>query len=768
METKKILGMIFSLLFIGAFAFVLSWGIINFNKVKDSMSGTELYNQEDLNNAYQDGYDTALKDKEEYTELINSYRDTITTLNDNISHVNSQITTLTNSNSEYQAQLASLTSQKENLQTQVDNLNTIKKSNEASIESLNNQITSLQKQVTNLTNSGEDKDNQITQLNNQISNLKTTVSQLQSTNDLNVSTITSLNTQISNLNAQISELSTLSQNSTSQINALNNKINELQASVNYYESYIANLESGEQVVATFEYDNSVYNIQIVNKGSTLSVTTPTSSEYKIFNGWKVGNEFIDLDTYTILANTKIVADITYKYDVKFVVDGVTVDSQIVTKNNKATLPETPTKDDYDFDGWSVDGTNIVDVENATVTENVTYTALFTKVHTVTFKYEDKTTGSYGVRNGECATTFLGLADTNYKTLSGWKVKGVVVDHKNYAIYEDTTFEANIVYSYDVIFVVDDTTYNSQIVVENGFATAPTDPENTTYKLFNYWTVNGEKVDISTYKITGTTTFTASFTNRYDVKFMVNDSIYTTQIVTSGSSATNPITPTLDGLTFVGWSIDGETTVTVASYTITENTTFIGIFKEVEYTLTVVYNNGQANTTVTQLPNSTYTLTTPTLSGYEFIEWRIGSGEGKISGNVFTFGTSDTVVYAVYNCCLTTINATTDGTVVHNGTSYTFNGSGGSIGGGGLGGIAFCSLDDEVSTMAYVTSVDTVQLYCNTTDSLTITISGGSLLLNITTDGTYTITTNSKTSSTISWSNASYITISVTRNNVVLL
>ena len=118
METRKILGIIFSLLFLGAFAFVLSWGIINFNKVKDSMSGTQIYDSEDINKAYQDGYDTALKDKEEYTELINGYRDTITTLNDNISQLNSQITALTNSNRDYANQVDSLNSQKENLQVE--------------------------------------------------------------------------------------------------------------------------------------------------------------------------------------------------------------------------------------------------------------------------------------------------------------------------------------------------------------------------------------------------------------------------------------------------------------------------------------------------------------------------------------------------------------------------------------------------------------------------------------------------------------------------
>ena len=37
MDTRKVLGIIFSILFVGAFTFVLCWGIINFNKVKEGM-----------------------------------------------------------------------------------------------------------------------------------------------------------------------------------------------------------------------------------------------------------------------------------------------------------------------------------------------------------------------------------------------------------------------------------------------------------------------------------------------------------------------------------------------------------------------------------------------------------------------------------------------------------------------------------------------------------------------------------------------------------
>ena len=105
METKKILGIIFSLVFVCAFAFVLTWAIINFNKVKEGMSGTQIYTNEDLDKAYNDGYNTALENKDEYDALINSYRDNITTLNDSISQLNSDKANLENSIKDYQNQV---------------------------------------------------------------------------------------------------------------------------------------------------------------------------------------------------------------------------------------------------------------------------------------------------------------------------------------------------------------------------------------------------------------------------------------------------------------------------------------------------------------------------------------------------------------------------------------------------------------------------------------------------------------------------------------
>ena len=153
MSTKNILGIIFSVLFVAAFTFVLCWGIINFNKVKDGMSTTGLYTQDDIDASYNDGYNTALIDKESYDELINSYRDTITTQTDQISQLSSQVLALTNTNKDYANQISSLDSQKSNLEMQVENLTSIKTENETLIAGLNIQIVDLQKEITLLENS---------------------------------------------------------------------------------------------------------------------------------------------------------------------------------------------------------------------------------------------------------------------------------------------------------------------------------------------------------------------------------------------------------------------------------------------------------------------------------------------------------------------------------------------------------------------------------------------------------------------------------------
>ena len=572
--TKKVLTIIFSILIIGVFAFLLTWGIINWSKVKDGMAGNGLYTQEDIQKSYEDGYSTALKDKDEYDKLINSYRDTITTQNDLISQYTSEATALNNSIKDYQGQVATLNEQRAALETQIETLNTIKASNETTITELNGQIAELSTQILTLQGNKDENERQIAALTEQLSNLQNLNTQLQENNALNAKTINGLNAQIASLNNQIADLTLQTQNNSSVVNALNAKIAELQKSVSYYEQYLSTLESGEQVVATFEFDGSVYNIQVVNKNSLLTVATPPSTAYVIFNGWTVDGEPIDLATYRITANTKIVADVTHKYEVNFMVDGENYHNEIVLKNANVMPPAAPTKNGYVFEGWTIDGNSVVNLNAYTVTQNVTFTAKFTKQYSVVFKYEDTTLKNETVKSGNYATA-PETNSTAYKVFNGWKVNGVTVNVSEYRITADTVFVADITYKYDVKFIADGKTHNTQIIERNGKPIVPANPTKPNY-VFVGWSIDGTNtVNVSNYTVTENVTFTALFrVDKFTVTFKNGNATVATQEVQNGGYATMP---TFNSDTFVGWTVDGKTVINLSTYKITANTTFTAKF-----------------------------------------------------------------------------------------------------------------------------------------------------------------------------------------------
>lgn len=597
MNAKQLVSIITYILLIAGLAVCIAWICVNQDAVKKGLQGANLYTEEDLQNSYKDGYDSALSDKDSYVELIDSLRDEKITLTDQLSQANASLTQANNSIKDKQSQIDTLTEQKTELETNVSNLQTINSQNEITITGLNETISELQSQVKILEASESDKTSQISALNTQISNLQTLVSQLQNTNEINSNTITSLNAQIISLNSQISDLTYQLQNNGSIVTSLNNKIAQLEESIAYYENYIASLESGEQVVVTFEFDGSVYNIQLLNKNATASVTTPTSTDYVIFNYWTVNGEQIELSTYQFTTNTKVVANVTYKYDVKFMVDNAEHNSQIVTSGTIATVPTTPTKSGYEFDGWSLNGVDIVDVTQQTVTANVTYYAVFTQLHTVTFIYEDDTIDTQTVRNGEYATAPQ-VNSTTYKVFNGWTINSIITAVSTYKITSATTFVADITYKYDVTFMVDNEEYDTQIVTSGNYATEPTQPTKTGY-TFKGWSINGSDiVSVTSTLITANTTFIAVFDiNSYTVQFNDGTQIIDTQQVNYSSYASVPNEPTKEDYIFKGWSLDGSSVVTVSSTLITEHTTFIavwsatmnGVFSNGNYTLTIKNN-----------------------------------------------------------------------------------------------------------------------------------------------------------------------------------
>lgn len=482
--TKKILIAIFVILLIGVLAFLITWGVINFNKVKDLMSGTGIYNKTDIDNAYNDGYNTALKDKDEWDKLLNSYKDTITVQTDTISQLNSEKSALDKSVKDYQTQVSNLTEQRDGLQTEIDLLN-------EQIDSLNGTIT--------------DKDGVISDM----------TAEKQALIEEHTKKISSLNAQITNLNAQIEELNTQIQVNVTTVASLNDRIAELQGTIAKYQEFIAQFETEDKAVVTFEFAGSVYSVQVVDKGGKVVVETPTSSEYIIFNGWTLNGEAIDLTTYTVTGNVRIIADCTYKYVVTFVVDDKVKSTQVIEKGNYVTETPTVRKTGYTFKYWTIDGENEVHFEQLPIIANTTFIAKFNALHNVDFVYEngEQIINTKKVENGT-TTTAPRVSLNDGDVLNGWRVNGNLVEVGSYVITADTVFVADITYKHTVVFMVGDTEYNVQFVQNEEFATALM-PNKDGYKFVG-WSIDGINViDVDNYPITKNVTFTALFSKFFD-------------------------------------------------------------------------------------------------------------------------------------------------------------------------------------------------------------------------------------------------------------
>ena len=567
--TKKVLIAIFSILLIGALAFLITWGVINFNKVKEGMSGTGLYTKDDINKAYSDGYNTALANKNEYDNLINSYKDTIALQTDAIAKLNGEKSTLDKNVQDYLTQVNSLTKQRDTLQTQIDLLND---------------------EITNLNETVNTKDGAIAEL----------IAEKQELIEQHTQAVTRLNAQITTLNNTVEDLNTQIQINLSSVSQLNSKIAELQRTIAFYEEFVGQFETEDQALVTFEFAGSVYEVKTVNKGDKVTVVNPESTEYLIFNGWTLDGEPLDLTMYTVTKNVRIVADVTYKYVVNFTVDGKTKFTQIVEKGNYATEPASPRKNGHTFKFWTLDGETEAHLEQLPIMANTTFVAKFVELHKVDFLYEngEKIINTKSVEHGTVTTApRISLNDSD--VLNGWRVNGNLVDVGNYVVNADTTFVADITHKHKVVFMVDDIEYDVQYI-EEGKTVTVTTPSKEGYKFLGWHTEGSDEIlDLNDLVICEVQTFVAKFEliQTHNVTFEVTtvqgnryktDTVHTAQIE-EGAFASAPTSPNYYNYTFKGWSLDGKSVVDVRYCPITEDTTFKAVMQHVnagkKYTVT---------------------------------------------------------------------------------------------------------------------------------------------------------------------------------------
>lgn len=482
--------------------------------------GEKYYTQEQYVEYGQEKENEAFKDREELQAQLDEARSKVLEQKTQIFTLEVRIGELEKEALDLKNQREQAVKEKELAENKVAGLEQTISENEAKISENSAEIVRLKSELETI--KGQESVNQATieSLASRIQGLEAINAQLIATNNSHTDTIVELNKSISALNSKIIELNEQITANTNSVSVFKARIAQLEKSVQTYEAFIAQVAVENKVVATFEFDGGVYNIQLVNKGSAAVVSDPESTDFVIFNYWQVKDQKVEnLATYYLVENTKFVANVTYKYSVKFMNGDQQIEEQIVEKNGYATAPsQQPAKDGFIFEGWTINGSDIVDVSSYSITKNTVFIAKFSKLATVTFMYEQDTKSTQQVKVGEHPQN-VEVESTTYKKFNGWKVNGVLVENvEEYVVNGDTVFVADITYYFDVKFKVDESDYNSQVIVENGFAVKPADPTKQGY-VFDYWTVDGSnQVDPTTYKITQTTNFIAKFTKTYEVTF----------------------------------------------------------------------------------------------------------------------------------------------------------------------------------------------------------------------------------------------------------
>lgn len=233
----------------------------------------------------------------------------------------------------------------------------------------------------------------------------------------------------------------------------------------------------------------------------------------------------------------VACDQTKTYTVTFK-DGETVVKTVSVKDGAtiadADLPADPTKDSALFEGW-FDGDKAFD-KTAAITGDVTYTAKWTSLFTVTFKDGDTVIATATVKDGEkiaASDIPANLADTQDSAFEGW-FNGDSAFDKDAAITASVTYNAKWTGLFNVTFMNGDTQVKS-VKVKSGEKIAdadiPADPAFATPEYtFGGW-FNGEVEFDENATVDSNVVYTAKWNKvAYVVTFKNGDEVVKTSYI----------------------------------------------------------------------------------------------------------------------------------------------------------------------------------------------------------------------------------------------
>ena len=233
--------------------------------------------------------------------------------------------------------------------------------------------------------------------------------------------------------------------------------------------------------------------------------------------------------------------------------GSAISSQTIKENHKASIPNNPTKEGYEFLYWELNGDKF-DFTTA-ITKDIKLNAVYELVseYTVTFNYGERT------EDVKITSGILEKPEDPKKETSKflyWDFEGKEFDFESQitknmtlvAIYEDTD---------KFVVKFDDGDKIKEVIVTDGTIEKPEDPIKEGNK-FVYWENGSKEFDFSK-KITENLLLKAmweqlSYTIKFDSK---GGTLINNQTVANDTIVIKPNNPTREGYSFIGWYSGNE-------------------------------------------------------------------------------------------------------------------------------------------------------------------------------------------------------------------
>ena len=422
---------------------------------------------------------------------------------------------------------------------------------------------------------------------------------------------------------------------------------------------------------TYINEGTAYHKEILEYGSVIiSIQDPIKEGYTFIGWYNENNEKIN---HPITVTEDITLHSKYEintYTVSFYHNNEKyVEDQKVNYGENAVKPSIdPTKEDYNFSGWVIKGTNNKYDFTSKVTKDIELESSFTAkpTYTVTFKIGNEVILTENVIEGHKVTSKEAPYKKGYLFDKWYSDEGLTIENN----FDEKIMSNKTIYGkynenkHTVTYINEGTTYYTEEVLDSFTAKGPSvNPEKEGY-TFKYFSKDKKVAFDYNVEITEDITLYAVYEiNKYTVTYINEGSEYHKEELTYGSKHEKIEDPFKTGYTFIGWYNENEEKVEYP-ITVTKDITLHSKYEINKYTVTYI-NEGKKYIEDQQINYKEKVVkpeSNPEKIGYTFKYWSL-----KENGEEYNFNeevTENITLYAVYEINTYTVTYINEGSEYH--------------------------------------------------------------------------------------------------------